>query len=94
MKFVTIPVSILAGALSLFATAVLAQRGIPMDTPTTIGGIETVCTGVGEQAQDPRWLAYCSTFRWLIVTGSFAVAGALTVLSRDNFREMQFEEGL
>ena len=27
MKFVTIPVSILAGALSLFATAVLAQRG-------------------------------------------------------------------
>ena len=58
MKFVTIPVSILAGALSLFATSVLAQRGIPMDTPTTIGGIETVCTGVGEQAQDPRWLAY------------------------------------
>jgi hypothetical protein len=32
---------------------------MPMDTPTTIGGIETVCTGIGEEAQkDPRWLAY------------------------------------
>jgi hypothetical protein len=29
-----------------------------MDTPTTTGGVDTVCTGVGEEAQDPRWLAY------------------------------------
>jgi len=26
---------------------------------TTIGGVDTVCTGIGEEAQkDPRWLAY------------------------------------
>ncbi|MGH6876194.1 MAG: hypothetical protein ACREHV_02320 [Rhizomicrobium sp.] len=30
-----------------------------MDTPTPIGGIETVCTGIGASAQNnPRWLAY------------------------------------
>jgi hypothetical protein len=59
MKFaVTIPASVLAGGLIIFAPAVRAQGGIAMDTPTTIGGIETVCTGVGEQAQNSRWLAY------------------------------------
>ena len=59
MKFaITIPASVLAGGFSFFATAVWAQTGIPMDTPTTVDGVETVCTGVGEQAQDPRWLAY------------------------------------
>lgn len=32
---------------------------MPMDTPTSAGGIETVCTGVGAEAQqDPRWQAY------------------------------------
>jgi len=32
---------------------------MPMDTPTSVGGIETVCTGVGAEAQqDPRWQAY------------------------------------
>lgn len=30
-----------------------------MDTPVTVGGIDTVCTGIGDRAeQDPRWLAY------------------------------------
>ena len=32
---------------------------LPMDTPITVNGITTVCTGVGEDAQhDPRWMAY------------------------------------
>ena len=34
------------------------QGSIPMDTPTTIGGAQAVCTGIGEQAQNPQWLAY------------------------------------
>src|SRR5437588_7848259 len=59
MKFAAaISASVLAGGLTVFAPAGWAQSGIPMDTPTTMGGIETVCTGVGEQAQNPRWLAY------------------------------------
>lgn len=28
------------------------------DTPTTINGVETVCTGVGSAKDDPRWQAY------------------------------------
>lgn len=34
------------------------QGSIPMDRPIMIGGTETVCTGIGEQAQNPQWLAY------------------------------------
>ena len=28
------------------------------DTPTTINGVEVVCTGVGSAKDDPRWSAY------------------------------------
>lgn len=28
------------------------------DTPTTMNGVETVCTGVGSAKDDPRWSAY------------------------------------
>jgi len=31
---------------------------LPMDQPTTVGGIETVCTGIGSAEDDPRWKAY------------------------------------
>lgn len=50
------------GGLSLLAFAVspaFAQGSIPMDQPTTVGTVDTVCTGIGDDAQhDPRWLAY------------------------------------
>jgi hypothetical protein len=59
MKFAAaISASILAGGISVFALPARAQP-MPMDTPTTIGGVDTVCTGIGDEAQkDPRWLAY------------------------------------
>lgn len=38
-------------------TAALADPA-PMDTPVQMGGLETVCTGVGETKDDPKWLAY------------------------------------
>lgn len=32
---------------------------LPMDTPITVDGVATVCTGIGEDAQnDPRWKTY------------------------------------
>jgi hypothetical protein len=32
---------------------------LPYDTPTTVEGVETVCTGIGQDARsDPRWNAY------------------------------------
>jgi hypothetical protein len=47
-----IAISVLAGtALALPALAV-------QDTPTPIGGIDTVCTGVGSGKDDPRWSGY------------------------------------
>jgi hypothetical protein len=42
-------------ALLLLSTApALAVQ----DTPTTINGVETVCTGVGSGKDDPRWAVY------------------------------------
>lgn len=37
----------------------MGRGSVPMDTPTTINGIDTVCTGIGDEAQhNPQWLAY------------------------------------
>jgi len=52
-----------AAALIVLAPTARAQApgqgGIPMDTPTNVNGIETVCTGIGApQRQNPQWLAY------------------------------------
>jgi hypothetical protein len=36
-----------------------ADVPMPMDNPISIDGVQTVCTGIGDEAQhDPRWLAY------------------------------------
>jgi hypothetical protein len=43
-------------ALALLATTAPALA--VQDTPATINGIETVCTGVGSAKDDPRWSAY------------------------------------
>ena len=40
-------------------TTMMAQQALAVqDTPTTINGVETVCTGVGSAKDDPRWSAY------------------------------------
>jgi hypothetical protein len=43
-------------ALALVATTLPALA--VQDTPATINGVETVCTGVGSAKDDPRWSAY------------------------------------
>jgi hypothetical protein len=48
-----------ATLLSLLAGPALAQNSIPMDQPMTVSGVDTVCTGIGADAEhDPRWAAY------------------------------------
>ena len=47
---------LLAPAALLLLTTVPALA--VQDTPTTINGVETVCTGVGSAKDDPRWSAY------------------------------------
>jgi PKD repeat protein len=43
-----------AGALAWPATQAFAVQ----DQPTTIGGVETVCTGVGSAKDNPAWGSY------------------------------------
>ncbi len=47
--------------LALVATLAAGSAGadsLPMDTPITTDGLETVCTGIGSGKDDPRWPSY------------------------------------
>lgn len=49
-----------AGA-SLIASAGAAVADpvhVPLDTSTTIGGVEVACTGIGQTKEDPKWLVF------------------------------------
>lgn len=47
----------LAAALS--GVSASAATNVPLNAPTSINGVETVCTGIGEDAQrDARWASY------------------------------------
>jgi len=60
MKFVYLAATaIVAGAVAGFIWPAQAQSYVAMDNPITIDGVDTVCTGIGDEAQhDPRWLTY------------------------------------
>jgi hypothetical protein len=41
------------------STFMMANQALAVqDTPTTVNGVEMVCTGVGSAKDDPRWSAY------------------------------------
>lgn len=40
------------------ATGSATADPMAMDTPVQMNGLETVCTGVGETKDDPKWLSY------------------------------------
>jgi len=48
----------LVTAAAAFFPLVATDAQTVQDTPTTINGVETVCTGVGSAKDDPRWSAY------------------------------------
>jgi hypothetical protein len=51
-----------------------------MDTPVTLGNVETVCTGIGDGKNDPRWKTY--PIRVEFADGAaHDIAGAHVVLS-------------
>ena len=56
MRMFLMTTAVFGFALStvMFAGQALAVQ----DTPATINGVETVCTGVGSAKDDPRWSAY------------------------------------
>ena len=50
---------VLAGAaLAAFLVDAAGADPLPMDTPITLGTVETACTGIGEGKDDPRWASY------------------------------------
>jgi hypothetical protein len=52
-------VGLALAAAMVFAAAMRASADpLPMDTPLSIDGIDTVCTGVGSDKDDPRWQSY------------------------------------
>ena len=73
---------IIGGALTCGAQAQTSDT-LPYDTPTTVGGIETVCTGVAVNPEDmPRWNAYPLK---VIVTGKGGqfLAGEQVAVTKD-----------
>src|SRR5271169_5997369 len=51
--------TVFAAAVLLFAELTRAVADpMPMDNPVTVNGIETVCTGIADSKDDPRWKSY------------------------------------
>jgi hypothetical protein len=60
MKFSTLAAAaILSGGIAGYFWPAQADSYVPMDNPISINGVQSVCTGIGDEAQhDPRWLTY------------------------------------
>jgi hypothetical protein len=47
-----------AAAVALLQAVPALADPMPMDNPVTLNGIETVCTGIADSKDDPRWKTY------------------------------------
>jgi len=55
------PLVVAAGVLAVIAPVAANAAepvALPLDTATTVDGIEVACTGIGQTRDDPRWTAY------------------------------------
>jgi hypothetical protein len=75
--FLISTVTVFSAAVTLMATQALAVQ----DTPTSINGVDTVCTGVGSAKDDPRWKAYPVKIV-LATTGGADLANAHITLAK------------
>jgi hypothetical protein len=74
-------------ASSVFAFAAIGSMpahadSMPMDNPVTINGIDTVCTGIADSKDDPRWKAYPVRVEFSN-GGAQYLAGAHVTLDKD-----------
>lgn len=68
----------------LAANSALAMEKLPVDAPRHVGGIESVCTGIGlDSRQDPRWQSYPLKIEIAGQGGQYLGDVALTI-SRDD----------
>ena len=81
MRLFLMAVTATGFALSTFMMA--EEAAAVQDTPTTINGVETVCTGVGSAKDDPRWKDYPVKIV-LATTGGANLANAHISLIKDN----------
>ena len=70
-----------ATAVALCAVAAQADGPLAMNNPVMVSGIETVCTGIAETRDDPRWSAYPVRIEFSN-TAAELVAGAHVVLAK------------
>ncbi len=47
-----------AAAMAILQATPSLADPMPMDNPVTLNGIETVCTGIADSKDDPRWKTY------------------------------------
>ena len=72
----------LIGSLGLISAGLVAGSALAVqDTPTSINGVETVCTGVGSAKDDPRWKDYPVKIV-LATTGGADLANAHIALAK------------
>jgi hypothetical protein len=76
-------ICVTAAGFALTTTMMAEQALAVQDTPTTINGVETVCTGVGSAKDDPRWSAYPIKIV-LATTGGANLANAHVSLTKGN----------
>jgi hypothetical protein len=82
MKFVHLAVAaVLVGGAAGFIWPAAADSSLPMDNPTTINGVETVCTGIGSAEDNPVWKTYPIRVEFSN-GGAQYLAGAHIVLSQ------------
>lgn len=70
-------------AAAMFFTSACAPAfagPLPMDVPVTLGSVETVCTGIGDGKNDPRWKTYPIRVEFSDGQAHY-IAGAHVVLS-------------
>jgi hypothetical protein len=72
--------AVLAAMLAAMLAGGARASSLPMDAPIKLGNVETVCTGIGEGKNDPRWHAYPVRVEFVDVSARY-IAGAHVSLS-------------
>lgn len=67
-------------AIAVVLTGGAGASPLPMDTPIKLGNVETVCTGIGEGKNDPRWRTYPIRVEFADASARY-IAGAHVSLS-------------
>ena len=78
---------VLVACLAALGSATVARAEapvrLPLDTGTTVSGVDVACTGVGQTKDNPAWQAYPVRLEFADTTGAYVSDETLTVSGRD-----------